>query len=260
MADYDDPDTEKGSETMPCEDQDAAFILGKGGSTKQKIARVSEAELELDEKANVLTIYGTHRQRKKARDYVQFIIQQRQGNVQIDLDSGRDDMTVMRVPCECVAFVMGRGGATLRMMENEWGTLMFFAKGFGDGLADEKSSEVLMIFGPLAKRRGAEMKVMSAVEHKINGTFIKDGQLVMQERVFGDEPPDDWEVETIPLENDEFSYALGSGGATRKKLAAASGCILEYIGRLACMMGYRVDRRRARTTSNGCSSRGSRAG
>ena len=82
MADYDDPDTEKGSETMPCEDQDAAFILGKGGSTKQKIARVSEAELELDEKANVLTIYGTHRQRKKARDYVQFIIQQRQGNVQ----------------------------------------------------------------------------------------------------------------------------------------------------------------------------------
>ena len=46
MADYDDPDTEKGSETMPCEDQDAAFILGKGGSTKQKIARVSEAELE----------------------------------------------------------------------------------------------------------------------------------------------------------------------------------------------------------------------
>ena len=58
------------------------------------------------------------------------------------------------------------------------------------------------------------MKVMSAVEHKINGTFIKDGQLVMQERVFGD--GDDWEVETIPLENDEFSYALGSGGAAEE--------------------------------------------
>ena len=68
----------------------------------------------------------------------------------------------------------------------------------------------------------------------------------MEERRRGDEPPEDWEVETIMLEGEEFSYALGSGGSTRRKLAAASGCVLEYVGRMACFSGARVDRRRAK--------------
>jgi hypothetical protein len=53
----------------------------------------------------------------------------------------------------------------LRNLEEEWGTLMFFAK-------DKKGSsgsdvERLAIFGKRRARRGAELKVMSAVEHKI---------------------------------------------------------------------------------------------
>ena len=32
------------------------------------------------------------------------------------------------VPEDCVGFVMGRGGNTLRSMEEEWGSLMFFAQ------------------------------------------------------------------------------------------------------------------------------------
>ena len=72
MDEYDNGhDDERGSESIPCADDDAAFILGKGGSTKQKIARVSEAEIELDEKQNMFTIYGNRHQRKKARDYIQ---------------------------------------------------------------------------------------------------------------------------------------------------------------------------------------------
>ena len=31
----------------------------------------------------------------------------------------------------------------------------------------------------------------------------------------------------MPLTNDEFSYALGAGGSTRKKLARAADCIME---------------------------------
>ena len=34
----------------------------------------------------------------------------------------------MDVPENCVGFVTGRGGAALRSVEEEWGTLMFFAK------------------------------------------------------------------------------------------------------------------------------------
>jgi predicted RNA-binding protein Jag len=233
----------KETERIDCDSDSAAFILGKGGSTKHKIERVCNATIELDERANEITIHGNERERALARDYIGFVMQQRTGSVEIDLDAGRDDMTVIKVPEECVAFVMGRGGQTLRMMEAEWGTLMFFAKGFGGG---GSASEMLMIFGPLRARRGAEMKVMSAVEHKIPGTFVRDGTLVMQARVRGDHSPDDWEVDTIMLEGDEFSYALGAGGSTRKKLAAASGCILEYVGKLACMSGFRTERRRVK--------------
>lgn len=36
------------------------------------------------------------------------------------------------------------------------------------------------------------------------------------------------------LTGENFSYALGAKGSTRRKLAAASGCIIEYVGKLAC--------------------------
>ena len=38
---------------------DAAFVLGRGGATKRKIARVSGANIELDEHALTITLNGT---------------------------------------------------------------------------------------------------------------------------------------------------------------------------------------------------------
>ena len=40
---------------------------------------------------------------------------------------------------------------------------------------------------------------------------------------------EDWGRDTIPLEVEELSFALGKDGSTRKKLAKASGCILESL-------------------------------
>jgi len=225
------------------ESADAAFILGRGGSTKQKIARVSGADLDLNERENRISIFGTRRQRDAAKDYISFIMQQRVGSVTIDLDERRDDVTVVKVPEDCVAFCMGKGGGTLRMMEQEWGTLMFFAKTKG---GRDDSREMLMIFGSMRSRRGAEMKVMSAIEHKKPGTFVGSGELYMQSRCPGDQAPEGWDEDWMKLEGDEFSYALGAGGTTRKKLAAASGCILEYVGQMACMVGYKKERKRAK--------------
>ena len=110
-------------ETMPIGKDDAAFVLGKNGSTKKKIARVCGADLDLNENELVLEMYGEFcllllffkrylwlrlyspipsyvftqkgdaRQRKKARDYVQFVTQQRIGPVHIDLTTeGREDL------------------------------------------------------------------------------------------------------------------------------------------------------------------------
>ena len=50
------------------------------------------------------------------------------GPVFIDFSVQRPDLTAVDVPEECVGFVTGRGGAVLRGLEEEWGTLMFFAK------------------------------------------------------------------------------------------------------------------------------------
>ena len=183
-------------------------------------------------------------QRKRATEYVKFVLAQRVGPVTIDFDEPRDDLSVVTVPEDCVGYVMGRGGQALRGMEEEWGTLMFFAKvagGHGSG------SEKLAIFGTRRARRGAELKVMSAVEHKHPGYFLSsDGKLRDPLRQPGDGEGDGWDYDIVPLTNDEFSYALGAGGSTRKKLARAADCIMEYVGLVAILAGYKDERRRAR--------------
>jgi len=170
------PRTERARETMPIGKDDAAFVLGKNGSTKKKIARVCGADLDLNEHDLVLDIYGDESQRGKARDYVKFVTQQRIGPVHIDLTSGgRDDLTVVDVPEDCVGFVMGRGGNTLRTMEEELGSLIFFAQVTEPG---QEEAEKLCVFGQLRSLRGAELKVMSAVEHKHPGHFVRGETLL----------------------------------------------------------------------------------
>ncbi|KAJ8599725.1 hypothetical protein CTAYLR_010213 [Chrysophaeum taylorii] len=240
-----DEDRERTTRTLTVDKDDAAFVLGRGGTTKRKIARVSGSEIELDENALSITITGTRKQCDYAEDYINFIRQQRVGPVTIDVSTERrDDFTAYSVPADCIGFVMGRNGQTLRSMEEEWGVLMFFAKTSRSRAGD---SEQLCIFGPLSARRGAELKTMSAVEHKHPGYCVsEEGELREVERVEGDEDAEDWGVDTVPLSEENFSYALGAQGSTRRKLAAASGCIIEYVGRLACFSGMKKDRRRGK--------------
>ena len=47
---------------------------------------------------------------------------------------------------DCVGYVMGKGGQVLRSMEEEWGTLMFFAK-TKDSSGNQEEGEILAIFG-----------------------------------------------------------------------------------------------------------------
>ena len=70
---------------------DAAFVLGRGGATKRKIARVSGANIELDEHALTITLNGTEKQCNHAIDYIDFIKQQRVGPVTIDMERSRGD-------------------------------------------------------------------------------------------------------------------------------------------------------------------------
>ena len=86
--------------------EDAAFVLGKNGKTKEKIARVSGADLDLYEHSLTLEIRGTEAERSRAKKYVECVMAQRVGPVHIEEEDG-EDLTTIMVPSEAVGFVTG---------------------------------------------------------------------------------------------------------------------------------------------------------
>ena len=115
-------------DVLKISNDDAAFILGKNGKTKEKIARVSGAEIDLFEHSLTLEIRGDDAARGRAKKYIECVMAQRVGPVTIDESShDSDDLTTINVPSEAVGFVTGAQGNFLRSVEEEWGTLMFFA-------------------------------------------------------------------------------------------------------------------------------------
>lgn len=93
------------------------------------------------------------------------------------------------------------------------------------------------MFGKRRGRRGAELKVLSAIEQKNPGYCTRG----LKDRISESE----WGTDTKWLKDDELSYALGKRGMTRKKLARASGCIVEYVGNVVHMAGNKRQRIRA---------------
>jgi len=225
------------SEFQDITDEDAAFIMGQSGKTKRKIAAVSGAFLEL--KQNKLEITGTAEQCERASTYVNIVMKQRLGPVKLEDIESHADLSIIEVPGEAVSFVTGKGGAFLRMVEEEFGTLLFFID--YNKSRSRVQPERLAIFGAMRVRRGAELKVMAAIEMKQAGYFTnRDSQLPMVD------PKEGFHTDRMPILEEDYSYALGKGGSTRKKIARASGCIIEYIGRLAYLSGTREERKRAR--------------
>jgi hypothetical protein len=201
--------------------EDAAFLLGAGGSTKRKVARAAGARLELDDDADgkhVLTVSGSDACRARAMDYVRWVLKQRLGAIEVSGASARDDLSIVRVPADCVAYVTGKSGRVLRSVEEEFGTLLFFGKLVGDsgertGEETERGRtiETLCVLGDRRGRRGAELKVMSAVEHKTPGWYVNDEKkLRARLKQPGDGEGDGFGYDVFPFEDHEFSYALGA--------------------------------------------------
>ena len=90
--------------------------------------------------------------------------------------------------------------------------------------------EKLAIFGDRRGRRGSELKVMVAIEHRLPGHLTKHMRP-------GPTDEDEWGTDVKELKMEEMSWALGKKGATRKKLARASGAIVEYVGNFVHIAG-----------------------
>lgn len=233
-----------GVDTMKITDDDAAFILGKGGRTKEKISKVSGAEIELFERDLILEIRGSKMVRRRAKKYCKGVMDQRTGPVSVTQDDDDDDLTMISVPQEAVGFVTGRAGNFLRTIEEEWNTLMFFCEVDGSR-GRGKDYEKLAIFGTVRARRGAELKVLSAVETKVPGYFEKIRHEVV-DRDKGKGEDGTWGTDTMTFQDDELSYALGKQGGTRKKLERASGAVVQYVGQNALFSGEKSLRRKAK--------------
>merc|ERR1719281_2277400 len=169
---------------------------------------------------------------------------QRSGPVHVDDKDDDNDLTQLNVPQEAVGFVTGRAGNFLRSIEEEWTVLMFFCE-VEAGSRRSKEFEKLAIFGSIKGRRGAELKVLSAVETKVQG-FYKTIKEIVLERDRGKDETGTWGTDSMTFQDDELSYALGKQGGTRKKIERASEAIVQYVGHTALFSGTKAERRRAK--------------
>ena len=210
--------------------EDAAFLVGTGGATKAKVARAAGVRLDLNDEqggSHTLEITGSQQARDRAKQYVEWVLRQRVGQIAVDMSTRREDLSIVEVPEECVAYVMGKNGSVLRSIEEEWGTLMFFGRPTNlpggdddtvmaarddDSGRVKKRDEKLMICGSRRARRGSELKVMSAVEHKMAGYFVDGAEKKLKNRLdqVGDGEGDGFGYDVFPFEGEEFSYALGA--------------------------------------------------
>ena len=230
--------------------KEAGFLIGERGFTKRKVQKVSNTRIDIADsttnpETSVVCIRGTETNRAKARRYVAWVLRQPEGKIFCDLgdDVVRENVSVVDVPPEAMAFVVGAKGRTLRNVEEEYGTLMFFGHTEKD---QPETSEKLIICGDRENRRGAELKVMSSVETKVEGYFVdyEKNELKQQLMQPGDGLKDGFSYDQFPFTEEEFSYAVGKFGKVRRKLAKASGCIMEYVGRVAIMAGNKEQRTR----------------
>merc|ERR1712151_791891 len=101
-----------------------------------------------------------------AKEYLQWLLRQRVGeNVHVD-HKGRDDVTMIMVPSQCIGFVTGHKGSSLRAIEEETSTFCFI-EGTVDDLEEQKP---LLIFGCVEDRRLAESLVWDKISQKFDET------------------------------------------------------------------------------------------
>jgi len=160
----------KGFDTdrMIFKDDELSYSLGKQGATRKKLEGASHAVLEYV--GHVAFIAGTLKERKRCKEFINWLLAQRRGSVTIPDISRRDDATEVRIPENCKGWVTGNRGSELRRMEQETGTYMFMA-------LDARGDERLIIFchdtGSKTRSTGrmaAERLVHEMIQEKMRDT------------------------------------------------------------------------------------------
>ncbi|CAJ1330902.1 unnamed protein product, partial [Effrenium voratum] len=106
-------------------DDELSYALGKQGSTRKKLALASGCIIQYV--GHVCFLAGTMAERRRAKEFLDWLLQQRRGQVTVNNISERDDVTEVFIPENCKGWVTGNRGSELRRMELETGTYMFMA-------------------------------------------------------------------------------------------------------------------------------------
>ena len=131
--------------TIP--EDEFSYALGRNGSTRKKLAAAANCILQY--LGNVAVFAGSPREVRLCQEYLDWLLRQRVGPVDVDYES-RDDCIAVDVPSEYVGFVTGAQGASLREMEFMSRTFMFSA---GDRSDRSKPVEKLLVFGAVEEGR-----------------------------------------------------------------------------------------------------------
>lgn len=147
---------------MQLEGEAVAYVLGRDGTTKRRLEKCSGCQLEVG--SDTISVYGTPDERKLGMFFIEVTLQQRNKKMNlnfIELEN-RDDCEKLDVPKECVGFVLGSRGATLRGFEDKSSAYMVF-----DNDTMREGKKRLYILGQKKSRAKARALVEEAVSFRL---------------------------------------------------------------------------------------------
>merc|ERR1712007_309713 len=146
-------------------DDELSYALGREGSTRKKLELSSGAILQYV--GHVAFMAGTLKERRRVKQFIDWLLAQRRGSLTVTDVADRDDCTEVHIPESCKGWVTGNRGSELRRVEQETSTFLFMA-------FDRNGEERLLIFGadPGAKTRNggrmhAERLINEMVQEKL---------------------------------------------------------------------------------------------
>jgi len=147
---------------MKLEGEAVAYVLGRDGTTKRRLEKCSGCQLEVGE--DTISIYGTPAERKLGSFFIEVTLQQRNKKMNLDFNAleDREDCERLDVPKECVGFVLGNKGATLRGFEDQSCAYMVF-----DNDTMREGKKRLYIMGQRKNRAKARALVEEAVAFRL---------------------------------------------------------------------------------------------
>lgn len=216
-------------------------VVGEKQFTIKKISRMTNTTINYDRARSTLELKGAEGDVKRANKYIFFRRAEKRNEVRLQERDDDGDITVLDIPQECAGFVSGTKGFNMREIEFESETFIYYG-------IDERRPKIspdmitVIIFGERLGRRRAELRVMSLVEIKLPKYYTDNSKY----RPRLESPEVDWGTDIIDI-TQNYKMLLGKGGATKRKLARAANCAIEYIGTYAFISGNNEQRRRGRT-------------